>query len=48
MKSSAPDSGPGDETFPQAAFYSYCYPTPEGSGDQQVQPEKALMISFND
>ena len=33
---------PGGESFPQPAFYSYCYPTPGDFGDQQVQPEQAF------
>jgi hypothetical protein len=33
---------PGGESFPQAAFYSYCYPTPEAFGKQNVLPEEAF------
>ena len=29
---------PGSETFPQAAFYSYAYPEPEGFRDRPVTP----------
>ena len=32
---------PGSEYFPQAAFYSYAYPGPEGFADQPVKPEGA-------
>jgi hypothetical protein len=31
----------GDERFPEAAFYSYAYPTPAGFADARVQPEPA-------
>lgn len=33
---------PGSEAFPQAAFYSYCYPSPESFGEQQVEPAAAF------
>ena len=33
---------PGGDSFPQAAFYSYCYPTPEAFGKQSVLPEEAF------
>ena len=33
---------PGGENFPQPAFYSYCYPTPETFGKQPVTPEAAF------
>ena len=32
---------PGNPDFPEAAFYSYCYPTPDAFKDQQVKPEAA-------
>lgn len=32
---------PGNPDFPEAAFYSYCYPTPEAFQAQPVQPEAA-------
>ncbi|WP_341837291.1 DUF5996 family protein [Chitinophaga pollutisoli] len=32
---------PGSAYFPQAAFYSYAYPGPEGFADYPVQPEGA-------
>jgi len=34
---------PGNEQFPHAAFYSYCYPTPAGFGKQQVKPREAFF-----
>ncbi|AUD03611.1 DUF5996 family protein [Spirosoma pollinicola] len=34
---------PGSEQFPQAAFYSYCYPTPENFGQQPVKPAEAFF-----
>ena len=33
---------PGSETFPQAAFYSYAYPEPEGFRDRPVTPGAQL------
>ncbi|MDB5128481.1 DUF5996 family protein [Mucilaginibacter sp.] len=33
---------PGSEAFPQPAFYSYCYPTPDDYGKQQVSPPEAF------
>ena len=36
---------PGSEAFPQPAFYSYCYPTPAGFGQQQVEPPEAFYSS---
>ena len=33
---------PGSEAFPQAAFYSYCYPTPPAFGEQIIEPEAAF------
>lgn len=33
---------PGNETSPQAAFYSYCYPTPAAFGEQTVEPKEAF------
>ena len=32
---------PGNESFPEAAFYSYCYPTPDAFKDQPVEPTDA-------
>jgi hypothetical protein len=32
---------PGNPDFPEAAFYSYCYPTPDAFKDQAIQPEAA-------
>lgn len=34
---------PGNAAFPHAAFYSYCYPTPENFGEQPVQPKEAFF-----
>ncbi len=33
---------PGSDAFPQAAFYSYCYPTPANFGEQIVEPKEAF------
>lgn len=33
---------PGSDAFPNAAFYAYCYPTPEAFGKQPVQPKEAF------
>ncbi|MEO6221215.1 MAG: DUF5996 family protein, partial [Ginsengibacter sp.] len=33
---------PGNEQFPHAIFYSYCYPSPEEFGKQTVQPKEAF------
>jgi hypothetical protein len=35
---------PGGEQFPEAVFYSYAYPPPEGFADAKVAPAEA---SFN-
>ena len=32
---------PGNPDFPEAAFYSYCYPTPDAFKKQPVQPDAA-------
>jgi hypothetical protein len=34
---------PGNEAFPHAAFYAYCYPTPEDYATQPVEPDKAFF-----
>jgi len=34
---------PGNEDFPQPAFYAYCYPTPEAFGQQPVEPQEAFF-----
>ncbi|WP_126246751.1 DUF5996 family protein [Chitinophaga rhizosphaerae] len=34
---------PGNDSFPQAAFYSYAYPSPEGFASQPVQPAGAYF-----
>lgn len=33
---------PGSDDFPNAMFYSYCYPTPDAFKEQSVFPEKAF------
>jgi len=33
---------PGSDQFPQPAFYSYCYPTPDDFGQQKVSPPEAF------
>jgi len=33
---------PGSDSFPQPAFYSYCYPTPDDFGKQEVSPPEAF------
>ena len=38
---------PGDNNFPEAAFYAYCYPHPDGLTDQLLQPEKAIWGELN-
>lgn len=34
---------PGNEQFPQAAFYSYCYPSTATFGNQPVEPKGAFF-----
>jgi hypothetical protein len=34
---------PGNAQFPEAAFYSYCYPTPADFGQQPVEPAGAYF-----
>lgn len=36
---------PGNETYPQAAFYSYAYPTPPGFPDARVEPDAAVWAA---
>jgi hypothetical protein len=36
---------PGNDAYPQAAFYSYAYPTPTGFGDAAVGPTGATWSS---
>jgi hypothetical protein len=36
---------PGDPRYPQAAFYSYAYPAPEGFGQAQVRPKAAQFAA---
>ena len=38
---------PGDDTFPEAAFYGYAYPEPEGLSSAPLQPDKALWAEKN-
>ncbi len=33
---------PGNDTFPQAVFYSYCYPTPAAFAEQPVEPKETF------
>jgi hypothetical protein len=33
---------PGNDAMPDAVFYSYAYPAPEGFADAKVQPAAAL------
>ncbi len=33
---------PGNDAFPQAAFYSYCYPAPAGFSEQEIKPKEAF------
>jgi len=33
---------PGNEQFPQPAFYSYCYPAPAGFGEESVLPKEVF------
>ncbi len=34
---------PGNEQYPHAVFYSYCYPAPEEFGKQTVEPAEAFF-----
>ncbi len=34
---------PGNDAFPHAAFYSYCYPTPAAFGEQHIEPAEAFF-----
>jgi hypothetical protein len=33
---------PGSESFPEPAFYAYCYPTPPDFGQQKVEPKESF------
>ena len=33
---------PGNDAYPQAAFYSYAYPTPVGFAEARIEPEGAI------
>ncbi|MDQ6646004.1 MAG: DUF5996 family protein, partial [Pseudomonadota bacterium] len=37
---------PGDPRYPQAAFYAYAYPVPEGFGQAQVRPKDATFAAL--
>ena len=39
---------PGNEAFPQAAFYSYAYPEPPGFRDRQVTPGASFDATFGE
>ncbi len=34
---------PGNDAFPEAYFYSYCYPTPTDFSEQEVQPKETFF-----
>ncbi|RZL91713.1 MAG: hypothetical protein EOP82_12020 [Variovorax sp.] len=36
---------PGNERFPQAGFYSYAYPTPQGFAEARIEPEAAFWTA---
>ncbi len=38
---------PGDDNFPEAAFYGYAYPEPAGLNQQPLAPEQALWTEKN-
>lgn len=38
---------PGDDSFPEAAFYGYAYPEPDGLEDIVLAPSKALWTEKN-
>lgn len=38
---------PGDDTFPEAAFYGYAYPEPAGLNQEPLAPEQALWTEKN-
>lgn len=38
---------PGDDTFPEAAFYGYAYPEPKGLNEETLAPEKAQWVDKN-
>ena len=38
---------PGDDTFPEAAFYGYAYPEPSGLNKEELQPSEALWVDKN-
>ena len=38
---------PGDDTFPEAAFYGYAYPEPEGLNEVALQPGEAFWAEKN-
>jgi len=38
---------PGDDTFPEAAFYGYAYPEPDGMNQVPLQPADAFWAEKN-
>jgi len=38
---------PGDDTFPEAAFYGYAYPEPAGMNQAALQPDEAFWAEKN-
>ena len=36
---------PGSDAYPQAAFYSYAYPTPPGFSEARIEPEGAVWAA---
>jgi hypothetical protein len=38
---------PGDDSFPEAAFYGYAYPEPPALNQAPLEPEQALWVEKN-
>ena len=38
---------PGDDSFPEAAFYGYAYPEPAGLNQEPLAPQQALWVDKN-
>ncbi len=38
---------PGDDSFPEAAFYGYAYPEPAGMSEVKLQPDEAFWAEKN-